>query len=266
MMHPNQSPGQALQGVSSADGEQKRRTETRLRGRVLVIVRTLWLLIVLFEVGVLLVNLPVFITVLHMACSDPTGVSCNYLQLRSAQLPALAHAGFSLDGYALYALFCDLVVTLLFLSVGALIFWHKSAEFMGLFVSLLLITFGCFGISEVHTIVHPPGIGALIFWLLIILQWPALGILFYTFPDGRFVPRWSWMLTSLFVIQFGFYALLPYPYNIDNWPPLLNQLEQLVVGGSAVGTQIYRYRAVASPLQRLQIKWFAFGFATTLAF
>ena len=74
------------------------------------------------------------------------------------------------------------------------------------------------------------------------------------------------MLTSLFVIQFGFYALLPYPYNIDNWPPLLYQLEQFVVGGSAIGTQIYRYRAVASPLQRLQIKWFAFGFATTLAF
>ena len=28
------------------------------------------------------------------------------------------------------------------------------------------------------------------------------------------------MLTSLFVIQIGFFVL-PYPYNIDNWPPLL---------------------------------------------
>src|SRR6266566_2694765 len=118
-----------------------------------LIARALWLLIVLFEVGVLLVNLPAFIALLHTACSDPTGVNCNYLQLRSAQLPALAHSGFSLDGYALYALFCDLIVTLLFLSVGILIFWHKSADFMGLFVSLLLLTFGCFGISEVHLVV-----------------------------------------------------------------------------------------------------------------
>ncbi len=214
--------------------------------------------LVLFEI-------PAFIAVLYTACSDPTGVSCNYLQLRSALLPALAHYGFSLEGYALYAFFCDLVITLLFLSVGALIIWRKSAEVMGLFVSLLLITFGCFGVSEVHTIHYPPGIWALIFVLLVILQWPALGILFCTFPDGRFVPRWSWMLTSLFVIQFGFYALLPYPYNIDNWPPLLYQLEQFVVGGSAIGTQIYRYHWVASPLQRLQIKWFTFGLATTLA-
>jgi len=73
------------------------------------------------------------------------------------------------------------------------------------------------------------------------------------------------MLTSLFLIQEGFFAL-PYPYNIDNWPPLLGMLETLVVYGSAVGTQLYRYRRVASPLQRLQIKWLAFGFAMTLAF
>ncbi len=265
MMHLNQSQGQGLQEATSASGEQAMRTETRLRGRTLVIVRALWGLIVLYEVGVLLLNLPAFIALLHTACSDPTGVSCNYLQLRSAQLPALSHAGFELSGYALYALGCDLVITLLLLSVGALILWHKSAEVMGLFVSLLLITFGCFGISEVHLTVPLPSIGDPVVGLLEILQWPALGILFYTFPDGRFVPRWSWMLTSLFVIQMGFFVL-PYPYNIDNWPPLLNQLETFVVYGSAVGTQIYRYRTDATPLQRLQIKWFAFGFATTLAF
>ena len=263
MMHLNQSQGQALQEAPSASGEQAMRTETRLRGRVLVIARALWLLIVLFEIGILLVNLPALIALLHTACSAPTGVSCNYLQLRSTQLPALSHYGFELSGYALYVLACDLVVTLLFLSVGLLIFWHKSAEFMGLFVSLLLITFGCFGTSEVHIIVHLPFLAELILGLLVILQWPALGILFYTFPDGHFVPRWSWMLTSLFVIQFGFFVL-PYPYTIDNWPPLLAGGELLVVYGSAVGTQIYRYRAVASPLQRLQIKWFAFGFATTM--
>jgi hypothetical protein len=228
-------------------------------------VRTLWGFIVVFEVITLLVNIPAFINVLHTACSDPTGLNCNYLQLRSAQLPALTHVGLSLDSYALYALGCDLVITLLFLSVGALIVWRKSAEFMGLFVSLLLITFGCFGISDVHLIVPLPFNGDIIGGLLIILQWPALGILFYTFPDGRFVPRWSWMLTFLFVIQFAFYAL-PYPYNFDNWPPLLSMLETVVVYGSAVGTQIYRYRAVASPLQRQQIKWFAFGFAITLVF
>src|SRR6266699_3307504 len=126
MMHLNQSQGQAQQEAPSVSGEQTMRTEKLLSGRVLVIARALWLLIALFELGVLLVNLPALIALLHTACSDPTGVSCNYLQLRSAQLPALAHSGFSLDAYALSVLFCDLIVTLLFLSVGTLIFWRTS--------------------------------------------------------------------------------------------------------------------------------------------
>jgi signal transduction histidine kinase len=263
IMHQKSAQGQQV--APRGSGKQRERTQRRVPRLRLLLARALWLLIALFEVGVLLVNLPVFIRILHTACSDPTGVSCNYLQLRSAQLPALAHYGFSLDGYALYAFFCDLIVTLLFLSMGILIFWRKSAEFIGLFVSLLLLTFGCFGISEVHLVIDPPFEGNPIVGLLAILQWPALGIFFYTFPDGHFVPRWSWMLTSLFVIQEGLFVL-PYPYNIDSWPPLLNQFETLLVYGSAVGTQIYRYRAVASPLQRLQIKWLAFGFAMTLAF
>jgi len=37
--------------------------------------------------------------------------------------------------------------------------------------------------------------------ILIFLQWPALGILFYTLPGGRFIPRWSWLLAFLFLIQ-----------------------------------------------------------------
>lgn len=49
-----------------------------------------------------------------------------------------------------------------------------------------------------------------------------------------------------------------------SWPPLLSNIEWLVVFGSAAGTQIYRYRAVASPTQRQQIKWFAFGFGILL--
>ena len=72
IMHLNQSPRQAQQEAFAVSGAQTRRTETRLRRRVLVIAQTLWLLIALFEVGVLLVNLPAFIALLHTACSDPT--------------------------------------------------------------------------------------------------------------------------------------------------------------------------------------------------
>lgn len=110
---------------------------------------------------------------------------------------------------------------------------------MGVFVSLLLIVFGAEGVSQVHNVVALPLMVGVVTSVLGILQWPALGFLFYTFPDGRFVPRWSWLLSLLFLLQVGFF-LLPFPYGITNWPWFLALLDLLIVYGSALGTQFYR--------------------------
>ncbi|MBO0782441.1 MAG: hypothetical protein J2P37_26810 [Ktedonobacteraceae bacterium] len=239
---------------------------SQLRGRSLMVWRGLWGLVALFDLSILVYSYPAFIVQQGTLCTDVTRVNCGVNQLVFSQTAALDRSGISLTGYAIYAVTLDVLITLAFLLVGALIFWHKSRDRMGLFVSLLLITFGCFGIDEVHVdVVNNIPLPIEMFGILItLLQWPALGLFFYLFPDGRFVPRWSWLLTLLFVVQVGGYLFLPYPYDIPHWPPILQLLQLLVVYGSAVGTQIYRYFAVATPLQRQQIKWLAFGFATTL--
>ncbi len=235
-------------------------SDARLHGRWLLLARGLWGIVAAIDVCVLVVGLPGYIAEINTFCTDATRVSCNYLQLSVAQGAALRHYGISLTEYTIYAFVLDMLVTLLYLGIGALIFWHRSADRMGLFVSLLLLTFGCFGPDLVHAnSLSGDSLLGLFSLPLILLQWPALGFLFYTYPDGRFVPRWSWALGFLFIIQFGFY-ILPYPYNFDNWPTLVNLAEQLIVYGSTVGTLVYRYFAVASPLQRQQIKWLAFGF------
>ncbi|HEY7123841.1 MAG TPA: hypothetical protein VH540_07800 [Ktedonobacterales bacterium] len=239
-------------------------SSTLLHGRRLLLARAVWGVVALIDLAVIVTGLPALAAQLHMLCTDPTRANCTPLQLAPAQLADLQQNGISLADYALYAFGLDVVATVLLVIVGALIFWHKSRERMGLFVSLFLITYGAFGLDGSH--LTGPNLDS---WLatlafpLFVLQWPAQGILFYTFPDGHFVPRWSWLLTSLFLIQFGFYVL-PYPYNFDNWPPLFNTLESVIVYGSMVGTQVYRYIAVASPIQRQQIKWLAFGYALLL--
>ncbi|HEY7350668.1 MAG TPA: hypothetical protein VH599_20325 [Ktedonobacterales bacterium] len=237
---------------------------TRLQGAWLALARSVWGLVALIDLAVLIPGLPAFAAQLQTVCSDPTGVSCGVLQLAPAQLAALQQSGLSLAGYASYGVTLDVASTALLILLGALLFWHKSREPMGLFVSLFLITYGSFGLDGSH--LTGPGMNsplAVVALLFFFLQWPAQGILFFTFPDGHFVPRWSWLLAFLFVLQFGFYVL-PYPYNFDHWPLLLSTLETVIVYGSMVGTQVYRYRAVASPIQRQQIKWLAFGFTLAL--
>jgi hypothetical protein len=237
------------------------RPDARVHGAWLLVARIVWAVVALFDLSLLVITYPLFVAQLGVICPDPTKGTCGSFQLSSAQVAALQHFHLPLEGYIIYALVADLVVTLLFLVVGALLFWYRSADRMGLFVSLLFITVGSFGIDEVHiqAFQNPPLTIAIFGTALVFLQWPALGMLFYIFPDGRFVPRWSWLLALLFLIQVGFYSL-PYPYNFDNWPLLLSLLEFLLVWGSAAGTQLYRYLRVSSPTQRHQAKWLAFGF------
>ena len=152
-----------------------------------------------------------------------------------------------------------------FLVVAAIIFWRKSQEWIGLFVSFVLVAFGCSGITSSFTealhIVHPDWwVVGLLVNILTVIQYAALGMFFCIFPTGRFVPRWSWLLVSLWIIQDFFFSAPPNsPFFIGNWPPLLAITELLVVWGGSLTVQVYRYRRVSDARQRQQAKWLIFG-------
>ncbi|EFH81877.1 hypothetical protein [Ktedonobacter racemifer] len=246
-----------------------------LQGWGLVIARIIWAAIAFVDLIILIIGVPALTIQVQKPCLDLTRATCSSLQLLPTQMAAAQFLGITPGAYAAYTVTCDLLITLLFFIIGALIFWHKSNDWMGLFVSILLITFGGLGMDLVHTNALPDILPSnnLIFLIynflsilsgaLDLLVWPALGLFFCTFPDGRLVPRWSWIFPCLFVVQFVFYVL-PSPWNFQNWPPFLQLLEILLVYGGSVGTQIYRYFFVASPLQRQQIKWLAFGFGLVI--
>ncbi len=223
----------------------------------------MWLICVLVAVFIFISGYPGFVSSMQSFCPDPHGATCNALQIRVDQLPALEKYGISLRAYALYAIGSDMIVTLSMIGMGVLLYWRKPADRMCQFVSLLLIVFGAFGMNESHAPDNPSRWLEAIYILFVILKWPSLGILFCTFPDGKFVPRWSWALVVLFIAQIGFF-MMPYPYNIENWPPPLALLEMLLVYGSATAVLVYRYFAVATAVQKQQIKWLAFGFGATL--
>jgi hypothetical protein len=104
-------------------------------------------------------------------------------------------------------------------------------------------------------------------WELVVVQCLAvLGtcivVLFYLFPDGRLVPRWSPLLAAPWIlVQGGRYFFPDSPFSYLKWPIALYWL--LFFGGitPALAAQIYRYRRVSGPLQRQQTKVVVFGVA-----
>ena len=117
------------------------------------------------------------------------------LAAHTGQCPCTCASWHLAGAYTTYFLTVDILVSLVFWAVGVLIFWRKSDTWIGLFVSLMLVMFAAAGISNTlntafQALYAEPAV-TLLLVLLTYIQYSALADFPLTFPDGRFVPRWS---------------------------------------------------------------------------
>ena len=157
-----------------------------------------------------------------------------------------------------------LLQSLVFLSIGGFIFWRKSSEPIALVASFFFVSIGLspFFPSIPPSSTYPPEvIFSNIYGMCV---FTALGFFLVTFPDGRFVPRWSWLLVVLWLVL-AIFNEVPGAYNINSWPPLLNAAGEVLTYGGTLCVLIYRYVRVFSYSQRQQAKWLLFGFGGVFA-
>lgn len=81
----------------------------------------------------------------------------------------------------------------------------------------------------------------------------------FLFPDGRFVPRWTWVLAVAALVEQA--AEKFYAGSEDNWPLVWQVLPFFGLLIPAVIAQMYRYQRVSTPVQRQQTRWVVFGVA-----
>jgi signal transduction histidine kinase len=87
-------------------------------------------------------------------------------------------------------------------------------------------------------------------------------LIFYAFPDGRFVPRWTrWLIVLLipYAILVNFFPASP--LNPWNWPvaSIIPALPNIIFLGCAGVALTYRYFRAADAVQKQQLKWFVAG-------
>ncbi len=210
-------------------------------------------------------SIPAYYMNLRTVCTVPVSQCRSSWQPTPGNIMALQRLHLPVAAYAAYFVSLDVAASLLFWIVGILIFWRKSHEWMGVSVSLVLIVFGSFGISDtLHGTFRTPQTPLFIqlpIVLLGLLQWTALGIFLLTFPTGRFAPRWSWLIILLWIGQFGFY----FATNFVPVPATFLLLVVLVTWGSTLGIQVYRYVRLYDATQCQQVKWFMFALFIGLA-
>ena len=238
-------------------------SDTRLHGGLLVLARGVWIAVVALTVGLFIAALPMLSRQLQTVCASAT--SCPSGVLSPTGLQTIHELGFSTGGYAAYILTLYVATSLVWFAVGVLIFWRKSDDWMALLVALFLVMFNIIpGVGKsIPAFVYPAWDLPLKF--LSFLAAIPLGLFFYLFPNGSFVPRWTrWLAVVLFALAIPRYFFPDSPFDFTTWPGGLNVLTFLSVVGTMLFAQLYRYRRVSDAVQRQQTKWVVFGVTTAL--
>ena len=186
---------------------------------------------------------------------------------------------------AVYEIALTIIQVLVFFLTAVAIFWHKSDDLMAVFVSIALLMFGVAIVPTLDALVMTQSAWR---WLALLVRYLGMGlilIVFYTFPDGQFVPRWTRTLSFIWVGWLLAWSFFPTAeFDPNNLPFLLRSLALMIsldagdfrtilyytrvfslslvlLGwfGSGIFAQIYRYTRVSSPVQRQQTKWVVFG-------
>ena len=229
-------------------------TETRLRGRWLVLIRLIWVGITLLALGLTVTSIPTYFASLYVPCTDAPAICSNNGYITSDYVRALQALGLSLDFFATYLVALAIVFVVVYAAVGVVLFWRKSDDRMALIASLTLVTFpAAFNYNMLATLPSA-------WWwpsqFVILLGNSSLFLFFYVFPTGRFVPRWTrwlWVGTIVFWAVDGFFPSLPFRNS------LLRDVLFLGFVSSVLLAQLYRYWRVSNAEQRQQTKWVVFG-------
>ena len=210
-------------------------------------------MVALVSVGLYLASIPAYYDAI-VSFADP--------EFEPAAVRAsLEASGVSVQLYAACLLSVGLASTVVWIAVAFVIFWRRADNWLALFASLALITFATLSLPPSPLALADQSFGV---WLPIRLLGLFGAVALYTFyllfPTGRFVPRWTRWAAIFFLAHDVFFYLFPQSiFNLARSASPLDFAVLTALACIAMGSQLYRYRYVSSPVERQQTKWVVFG-------
>jgi hypothetical protein len=230
----------------------------RLRGRPLLLARAVWVMSVL-------INLVAYVS----------GIPTSYAIANNLSAPTaarLAELGLAANFPATYLIILDTITLIIFGFVALAIFKRRSDEPNAMVASAMLIFTAMLYTAPGYEARAP---------IFMVATGAALGEMLQIafllmFPDGRFWPRWSWLLLGpilLWRVAVWYFMYLPklasfdrvgeiYPFALP--PDGVDLLLLVLVFAFAIGAQVHRYRHTSSPAQRQQTRWIVWGMSITV--
>ncbi len=219
--------------------------------------RVVWGLLVILTLALFVIAIPARFN--QLMTITPSGDNALVLLSTDEALQLQEH-GISIAVYALYFVLLEMAFAGIFIFMGVMFLRRKAGQWLALFGSLTLFSFGVLIPGTLRVLDIPGSNLDLLVHLVQVLGWSCFFTCFYIFPDGQFVPRWTRIMPLLFAGWGVLWIVFP-AANAFNWPLPLALLAFSGVLLTGVAAQVYRYRFVSGPSQRLQTKWVVLGFA-----
>jgi hypothetical protein len=177
---------------------------------------------------------------------------------------AVEAAGMAPEAIAWLVLIPGLMGIFINLSLGMLILWWQSKDWMGLFAAYILLSLaGTFAGDNYQFLAALPP-----FWQFAARQWSAVNWLAFLlflllFPNGRLVPRWQrWVAAALA----AWFVIFQITSEVWGKPPDLLAFVGLILLAPGLVGQALRYARYSSPIERQQIRWFVFAISIFIVF
>ena len=230
-------------------------------GLWLLIARLGWILIALGTLALNVAMLPQFFAALLTPCAP--SLHCFYLQFTAYDQHIAQETGLTRDFVANFEVWISTAAMLIFYVVATVIFLRRSSDRMALLCAYTLVLFGgvVFNSTLSETLAVQSSVGFWLFGVIYTLAESGFIVFLLLFPNGRFVPRWSRWLIPLIVAYWAYDFFSGHIYN-ETFD--LTTLVFFVVLLTPLAAQIYRYRRISTPRERLQTKWVVFGSAVAL--
>lgn len=212
--------------------------------------RAAWLLLALLVMAVVLPGLAAYHTYLVAFYTD-----------------SFQDIGLDPGRYARYVVVLDTVVILVHLLLAGLIVRRRPHEGMALLTAVTLTANSAVIpiASFVRTLNNEPLFQAASYLVLYLGLVTSVWML-YLFPNGRFVPRWTRITAMTWTLLILPPLTLPGSVlDMSQWPWPLQAGLLLLWCGVGGWAQLDRYKHVADPVQKQQMKWAALGLLVAAA-
>jgi hypothetical protein len=237
---------------------EKKSRPTTISPRWIGVLRLAWVVLVILAIGLTIFGYSLSYQTTLGTCTGPFCEDLDFA-MRSEFLALGTEMGLSPAASEIANIVVEFIAVLPYLVVGYILFSRRSNDPLVWLGAFMLPSFG---LSVIATAID--GMTAFSSWIgpaaRIILAIGQLTFLifFYVLPDGRFVPRWTFLIAGYWGLAFlAFIPLAPLGYD-----PFATELGSILFILTLVGilaVQIYRYRKVSSPVERQQTKWVVIG-------